>query len=144
MSYKKIFLAKSILEIGCFFCGDFMINYDRELNIIIDSIKNKDEVMDIYFKILDFLRISEYYGSTHRLLGKIEGDNVTLSYNCLDASDFLLKTIKNSIYGITFFSATLYPITYYMDLLTKGNGKYLELLSPFDPNNLNIIIFTIG
>ena len=27
-----------------------------------------------------------------------------------------------------------------MDLLTKGNGKYLELLSPFDPNNLNIII----
>ena len=115
---------------------------DRVDEILYENkvIKNKDEVMDIYFKILDFLRISEYFGDTHRLLGKIEYEDVILSYNCLDASEFLLKTIKESIHGITFFSATLYPITYYMDLLTKGNGKYLELLSPFDPNNLNIII----
>ena len=104
------------------------------------TIKNKDEILDVYFKILDFLRISDYFSETHRLLGKIENDCVILSYNCLDASQFILSTINESLHGITFFSATLYPITYYMDLLTKGNGKYLELESPFDPNNLTLVI----
>ena len=103
-------------------------------------VKNKDEILDIYFKIMDFLRVSDFYCDTHRLLGKINNDDVIISYNCLDASKFILETINESIYGITFFSATLYPITYYMDLLTKGNGKYLQLQSPFDPNNLQIII----
>ena len=103
-------------------------------------IKNKDEILDIYFKILDFLRISEYFGKTHKLLGKIENESIVISYNCLDASSFLLSTIKESIHGIIFFSATLYPITYYMDLLTQGSGKYLQLESPFDPNNLSIFI----
>ena len=104
------------------------------------KIKDKDEILDIYFKIMDFVRTSEYYGQTHRLIGKIINDNISISYNCLDASSFILKTIKESIHGITFFSATLYPINYYMDLLTMGNGKFLELKSPFDPNNLKIII----
>ena len=103
-------------------------------------VKNRDEILDIYFKIMDFLRVSDFYCDTHRLLGKINNDDVIISYNCLDASKFILETINESIYGITFFSATLYPITYYMDLLTKGNGKYLQLQSPFDPNNLQIII----
>jgi DNA excision repair protein ERCC-2 len=32
------------------------------------------------------------------------------------------------------------PIKYYSDLLTKSIGKTLELPSPFDPNNLELII----
>ena len=104
------------------------------------KIKNKDEILDIYFKIMDFLRVSDYYGETHRLISKLINDSVSISYNCLDASSFLLKTINESIYGITFFPATLYPIDYYMDLLTMGNGKFLELKSPFDPNNLQLFI----
>ena len=115
---------------------------ERVDEILIENktLQNKDEILDIYFKILDFLRIADYYCDTHRMLGKINNDDISVSYNCLDASQFLLSTIKESIYGITFFSATLYPITYYMDLLTKGNGKYLQLLSPFNPDNLQIII----
>ena len=103
-------------------------------------IKNKDEVLDIYFKIMDFNRTVDYYSETHRMICKLMNDNVSISYNCLDASKFILNTIKNSIYGITLFSATLYPIKYFMDLLTKGEGKFLQLNSPFDPNNLSIYI----
>lgn len=115
---------------------------DRVDEILVENknIKDKDEILDIYFKIMDFCRISEYYSSTHRLIAKIENDSVYISYQCLDASMFISRTINESIHGITFFSATLYPITYYMDLLTQGNGNYLELQSPFNPNNLNIII----
>ena len=58
----------------------------------------------------------------------------------MDASKLLLETINNSIYGIVFFSATLYPLEYHANLLTKSNGKYIELPSPFDTSNLDIII----
>lgn len=104
------------------------------------KIKKKDEVMEIYFKLLEFNRISEYFGPNHRHLAKLINDSVYIEYFCLDASDFILDTIKSSIHGIVFFSATLYPITYHCNLLTKGEGKYLELKSPFDSNNLDIII----
>lgn len=132
----------------------FSVDDDQELNKALISlrdrvdevlnenklIKDKDEILDVYFKIMDFCRIANYYSDTHRLLAKLTNDNVLISYNCLDASSFILDTIKESIYGITFFSATLYPLEYYMDLLTKANGNFLELQSPFDPNNLQIII----
>lgn len=104
------------------------------------KIKDKDLILESYFKILDFLRISEYFSETHRMLVKLDNDVVNIYYLCLDASKFILDTIHSSVYGIVFFSATLYPIKYYSNLLTQGEGKYLELPSPFEPNNLDIII----
>ena len=104
------------------------------------KMKDKDEILDVYFKITDFLRIANYYSDTHRMIVKKINDEIIISYNCLDASNFILETINESIYGITFFSATLHPLTYYMDLLTKGTGNYIELESPFNPNNLKLII----
>ncbi|MBR6071254.1 MAG: ATP-dependent DNA helicase [Acholeplasmatales bacterium] len=101
---------------------------------------DKDLVLDSYFKILDFTRIYEYFGKTHRLIASISDDNVEIRYFCMDASELLMDTIKYSIHGIVFFSATLYPIDYHANLLTQSNGKYLELLSPFDSSNLDIII----
>jgi len=104
------------------------------------NIKDKDQALEVYFKIMDFLRISELFSETHRNIITLENDIVKINYFCLDASEFLLSTIKSSIYGIVFFSATLYPIEYHANLLTKNEGKYIELASPFDPNKLNIII----
>ncbi len=104
------------------------------------KIKNKDEALDVYFKLLDFSNISTYYSLNHRFIAKIDNDICTISLMCLDASDFILDTIKESIKGIVFFSATLKPFKYHADLLTKGEGKFLELNSPFNPCNLDIII----
>lgn len=119
----------------------------RQINLKCDqifeenkNIKDKDQALEVYFKIMDFLRISEIYSVTHRTIINLENDMVRINYYCLDASEFLLDTIKSSIHGIVFFSATLYPIDYHCNLLTKKEGKYIELPSPFDPNNLNIII----
>ncbi len=119
----------------------------RQINLKCDqifeenkNIKDKDQALEVYFKIMDFLRISEIYSITHKTIINLENDMVRINYYCLDASEFLLDTIKSSIHGIVFFSATLYPIDYHCNLLTKKEGKYIELPSPFDPNNLNIII----
>ncbi len=104
------------------------------------KIKDKDIALESYFKIMDFLNISEVYSETHRMIIKLIDDQISINYFCLDASKFILETINNSIHGIVFFSATLYPIEYHANLITAGEGKYLELESPFDPKNLDIII----
>jgi len=104
------------------------------------KIKDKDLALESYFKIMDFLNISEIYSETHRMIIKLTDDKISINYFCLDASKFILETIKQSIHGIVFFSATLYPIDYHANLITSGEGKYLELESPFDSNNLDIII----
>ncbi len=111
-------------------------------NLFLDNKKlpHKDEALDVYFKILDFVQISTYFGPTHRLLARLEQDSLTLSMMCLDASSFLLETIHSAVKGIVFFSATLSPFQYHADLLTQGEGKFLELASPFDPSHLDIII----
>lgn len=103
-------------------------------------IPHKDDALDSYFKLMDYVLISEYYGATHRFIAKINQDEVEIQLMCLDASDFILDMIKSSIKGIVFFSATLTPFTYHADLITKGEGKFLELASPFPPENLDIII----
>ncbi len=54
---------------------------------------------------------------------------------------FIYKTINLKCHGAVLFSATLYPIKYYMDLLTMGNGRFMTLESPFDRNKL-IFYFT--
>lgn len=123
--------------------NEYLRNIKNRVDEIISNnkiIKEKDEILDIYFKIMDFLRVSDFYSDTHRLIAKKIDDYIVISYNCLDASSFILKTINDSIFGITLFSATLYPIEYYKNLLTKGIGQTLELPSPFDPNNLQIVI----
>ena len=104
------------------------------------KIKNKDEAMDIYYKILSFLNTSEIYGENHKTLIKLKDDIVYIEYYCLDASNYILKTIKEHMHGAVFFSATLYPIEYHSNLLTHGEGKYISLNSPFNPENLDIII----
>lgn len=104
------------------------------------KIKNKDEAIEVYYKILSFLNVADIYGENHKTLIKLEDDIISIEYYCLDASEYILDTIKSSMHGIVFFSATLYPLEYHSNLITHGEGKYIELQSPFDPMNLDIII----
>lgn len=104
------------------------------------KINHKDEALDVYFKLMDFVRISEYFGPTHRMLVRFEKEVCFIELMCLDASLFLLETIHSSIQGIVFFSATLTPFSYHSNLLTQGEGKFIELPSPFDPSKLAILI----
>lgn len=104
------------------------------------KIDKVDDVYEIYHKLLSYSHTSDLFSYTHRYLIKLENDNIFVNLYCLDASDFILSTIQSSIKSIVFFSATMTPIKYYSDLLTKSNGKTIELPSPFNPDNLELII----
>lgn len=125
---ELVVLLKNILTK----CDELFTNHKK--------IAHRDEALDIYFKLLNYTQIADYFGPTHRFIARLENDICSVEEFCLDASSYLLDTIHSSIKGIVFFSATLTPFEYYADLLTQGEGKFLELESPFDPKNLDIIL----
>lgn len=105
------------------------------------EIKDRDEILTDYFLLKDFVDTAEFFGQSHMfVVKKIEDNHFQIEIKCADASDFIYDTVKNKTKGIVFFSATLFPLKYYMDLLTKGNGKYINLPSPFPQANLDLII----
>ncbi len=99
----------------------------------------KNDVLNVYFEIYKYMKIIEYYNEKFVFtVEKINSDTV-ISVKCLDASDFILKTLKDRTYGSVFFSATMFPIEYYQKLLTKDDGNIAKFISPFDRDNLKLI-----
>ncbi|MFA5007354.1 MAG: helicase C-terminal domain-containing protein [Candidatus Izemoplasmatales bacterium] len=104
-----------------------------------EKIPNKKELTSVYFDIVLFNKIFEYYNERFVfLLEKIDGV-VAVSIKCLNAAGFILDTAKNRSLASVFFSATLEPIHYYKTLLTEGEGKDVKMPSAFPRDNLLLI-----
>jgi DNA excision repair protein ERCC-2 len=101
----------------------------------------KTDVMDVYLQLLSFSIISDFYND--RYVTNVEKDatgDIAVTIQCLDASEFIYDTIKNKAYGTVLFSATLYPIEYYKELIASGYGETMKIRSPFDPKRLKLIV----
>lgn len=101
----------------------------------------KTDVIEGYLALLGFTRIFEYYNDAYVTnVERLSDDDLSITIQCLDASEFILDTVKNKTYGSVFFSATLYPIEYYKELITCGYGETLKIRSPFDSNRLKLVV----
>jgi DNA excision repair protein ERCC-2 len=104
------------------------------------KIPNKDAITLAYFEIVQFVRISEYYNSEFVfIIERFEKDTLA-SIKCLNASEFILKTIKEHAISAIFFSATLEPLVYYKSLLTQSEGKDVKFPSSFPQENLLLLV----
>ncbi len=101
---------------------------------------NRDKVLDGYFELTQFLRISDYYSSSYRYIIEMIDDDIVVSQRCLDASKYILDTIERRAHGTIFFSATLEPVDYYVKLITNGEGKSIQIPSPFKQDNLGLFL----
>jgi DNA excision repair protein ERCC-2 len=102
--------------------------------------KEHKDLLELYFNVLSFLRVSEDYDDRFVTYTELQGKNVKLKMFCLDPS-YLLSTTLGSGLSSILFSATLSPIDYYKDILGgKEKDNIMILDSPFDPRNLKIII----
>ena len=121
---------------------DVLLNIRQKLEMILseDNVLRRDEISLIYYEILDFLNIADIYSEAHRFILEEAKDDIILQIVCLDAREYTYDTIKNKANGCHLFSATMTPINYYMELITKNEGKHMQLKSPFDPKNLDVII----
>ncbi|MDD3865557.1 MAG: helicase C-terminal domain-containing protein [Candidatus Izemoplasmatales bacterium] len=101
------------------------------------KIPNKNAIFLIYFDLVQFIKISEFFdGRFVFTMERTEDHDFQLSIRCLDASKYLLSTIKDHTEACVFFSATLDPIHYYKQLLTANVGKDIKLDSAFMQRHL--------
>lgn len=117
---------------------------NRFIDIMNDVTKSESkevtpELQDFFFNVNRFLKIYDLVNDAFVIYIENREGNLTLNISCLDASKFL-KGIANSVKAVTYFSATLSPIDYYVQ--TLGGDRHLEpvlfLPSPFPKENLRI------
>ncbi|SDW94376.1 helicase C-terminal domain-containing protein [Paenibacillus sp. CF384] len=100
------------------------------------------ELLDLYFRSQSFVRISELYDERFvTYTESLRGDMRTKLF-CLDPSH-LLEVMSKGYRAMVFFSATLMPLNYYMDMLGAGEneGSYsIVIPSPFSADQLEVTI----
>ena len=108
-----------------------------------------NEAVDWFKALCRYAAIDDLYGDSHRtitMLGKFRGKkDVRITLCCLDASNELSKLYKY-YKSLSFFSATLRPISFYQTTLgVPDNTKAIELGSPFDPTqSMYLTVPSIG
>ena len=81
--------------------------------------EGRDQVMEFYFKLRNFLRISEEMDEHYRIYCDYDEENrFCLHLFCVDPSRLLQERLNRGRSTI-FFSATLLPVSYYKELLCQ-------------------------
>ena len=95
-----------------------------------------EQMVNLYFEIKKYLKISEYYDEKYVSLIEYRNGNYTFKQTCLDPSTVLKNRFEMGRSAIL-FSATLSPLDYYKNLLGgDDNDLTLTLESPFPKENL--------
>ena len=99
-----------------------------------------DQILDLYFQLTSFIKISDMYDESFVTTLEDKGGDVFLRLYCVDASGHLRRALKRGISAI-FFSATLTPMDYFMNLLGGDKEDYhIRLKSPFPRSNLGLAV----
>lgn len=108
-------------------------------------VKNQDnelheELLEMYFNLLTFMRIVELYDERYVTYVENDKDNTKIKLFCLDPSYLLSEAVKRGKSAV-FFSATLTPIDYFFEVLGGEKDSYrMRLASPFDVSNRALLI----
>ena len=136
---QKLFQKEMLFETSLNLLADDEIDVNQLLYSAFEKIQSENCVvqsdqlrfLDGYFECIQFLKISDYYRSSYRYFVEIIDNDIIITLSCLDASTYILDTIKRRSKGTVFFSATLEPIDYHVQLITSGEGKSISIPSPF-------------
>ncbi len=88
-----------------------------------------------------FLTIYDFLDDNYRIyFNRDTADNFNIVFKCIDASRYLKDRIDNCE-GTILFSGTLTPVNYYKKMIL-GSEEYdsIELISPFERNNLKVLV----
>ena len=117
-----------------------LMKFDRLLMESSKKIPRKNEIVFLYYDLVQFVKISEFFDDRFvSVMERTEDGDFTVSIRCLDASRFLLATVKERCEACIYFSATLDPIHYYKQLLSANVGKDVKMPSSFPPKNLLLL-----
>lgn len=97
-------------------------------------------LLDTYFSVQNWLRISKLFDDRYVLYAEIERNEVVLKQFCLDPSHLIRQAGKH-FKARAFFSATLSPMAYYKDMLGGQAENYVAFIpSPFSKEQTEVAI----
>ena len=101
----------------------------------------RKEILEFYFVVRDFLNVSELVDENYVVYTKCFGENdFRLRLFCVNPAANLSEYLKKGRSAV-FFSATLFPMLYYRELLTTETDAYgIYVQSPFSAKNRRILI----
>ena len=93
---------------------------------------DRETVLDLYFKIRDFLYVSDRLDENYRIYSRLLADgSFMVKLMCVNPSSCLRECLDRGV-STVFFSATLLPIRYYKELLSGSQEEYaVYAKSPF-------------
>lgn len=99
-----------------------------------------EEILELYFELLRFIKIADFYDNRYVTYIEQEDKDVLLKLFCIDPSYLLSETLEKSKAAIL-FSATLTPLDYYRDILGGDEEDYIiRFNSPFPKDNLCLLV----
>ena len=101
--------------------------------------ENYEKILSMYFEMQSYLRISELYDESFRTIFTTDEDEmIVFKLLCIDTSTLFKEILKRARSSI-FFSATLTPMDFYVELLGGDDDSYkYHLESPFEQEHLFI------
>lgn len=104
------------------------------------GISGSGTLLDAYFNAQNFIRTAKLFDERYVVYIELSKNEVRLKLFCLDPSQ-LLQQMGKGYRSHIYFSATLSPVSYYMDMLGAGEDDYtLAVPSPFAREQLDVII----
>jgi DNA excision repair protein ERCC-2 len=105
-----------------------------------EQISIHEEILDVYFSMITFIKISEFYNENYTTYAVRNDQNVKLKLFCINPSKMIKQSLQKGKSTI-FFSATMSPINYFKEVLGGNKDDYtLRLPSPFSIENRKILI----
>lgn len=104
-------------------------------------IPEKKDVLDFYFNLTGFLNIAELEDDSYVIYDEIlpDGKFIVKLY-CVHPAENLEKCLEKGVSAV-FFSATILPVKYYMDMLSKDENDFaIYIPSPFDKKKRQILV----
>lgn len=99
-----------------------------------------DDLLETYFASTAFVRISKLYDERYVTYVELEKNDVHIKMFCLDPS-FLLQQTRKKFRSTIYFSATLLPLPYFMDMLGGTKDDYvLGIPSPFNKEQTDVFV----
>ena len=100
-----------------------------------------DEFTEFYLDLNKFIKLLDFYDETFSLyVTKKDNDDIKINLFCIDPSEHLKRTL-DQVKGKIFFSATLSPAKYYLDVIGRDvESPLLNLPSPFDKKNMKVLV----
>lgn len=97
-------------------------------------------LQNLYFDLMSFLKISEYYDDHFTFLVELVNHELQFKIFCLDPAHFIKQKLDFGK-GSVLFSATLSPVQYYQNLLVGHTDDLtFRQSSPFNQNQFQVLV----